>query len=158
MCTRLNNARKWACDRPTEDADFGKKKKSSFQIKLILKLILILAGMQTSKIVAFGAQKTLTHILKSRRTQNESLFGTDFDLDWFGDFSSQMSKERLLQLMAMLNEFLFTKIEDKVIGNIWFQQDDDTCRLHYVETTLDVFKIALSAAELVSFGHLGAAI
>ena len=30
---------KWACDRRTEDADFGKK--SSFQIKLIL----ILAGM-----------------------------------------------------------------------------------------------------------------
>ena len=31
---------KWACDRPTEDADLGKNK-SSFQMKLIL----ILAGM-----------------------------------------------------------------------------------------------------------------
>ena len=41
-------------------------------------LILILAGMYTSKIVAFGAQKTRTHTLKSRRTQNELLFGTDF--------------------------------------------------------------------------------
>ena len=46
--------------------------KSSFQMKLIL----ILAGMKTSKIVAFGAQKTRT--LKSRRTLNESLFGADF--------------------------------------------------------------------------------
>ena len=43
-----------------------------------MKLILILAGMSTSKIFAFGAQKTLTHTLKSRRTQNESLFGEDF--------------------------------------------------------------------------------
>ena len=42
-----------ACDRLTEDADFGKK--SSFQDDL-------------------G-----THTLKSRRTQNESLFGADFD-------------------------------------------------------------------------------
>ena len=41
LCKRLNNAGQWACDRLTEDADFGKKKKSSFQIKLFL----ILAGM-----------------------------------------------------------------------------------------------------------------
>ena len=63
-----------ACDRLTEDADFGQKKRPSFQMKLIL----ILAGMPTSKIVAFAAQKTRTHILKSRCTQNESLFGVDF--------------------------------------------------------------------------------
>ena len=44
-----------------------------------MKLILILAGMKTSKIVAFGAQKIRTHALKSQRTQNESLFGKDFD-------------------------------------------------------------------------------
>ena len=43
-----------------------------------MKLILILAGMSTSKIVTFKAQKTHTHTLKSRRTQNESLFGKDF--------------------------------------------------------------------------------
>ena len=42
----------WACDRLTEDTHFGKKK-SSFQMKFILNL----AGMQRSKIVAFGAQK-----------------------------------------------------------------------------------------------------
>ena len=27
----------------------------------------------------------------------------------------------------MLNEFLFTKIEEEDIGNIWFQQDGATC-------------------------------
>ena len=44
-----------------------------------MKLILILADMYANKIVAFGAQKTRTHTLKSRRTQNESQFGADFD-------------------------------------------------------------------------------
>ena len=39
---------------------------------------------------------------------------------------------------AMLNEFLFTKIEEKDIGNIWFQQDGAMC--HIVETTLDVLR------------------
>ena len=37
---------------------------------------------------------------------------------------------------AMLNEFLFTKIEEEGIGNIWFQQDGATC--HTAEATLNV--------------------
>ena len=39
---------------------------------------------------------------------------------------------------VMLNEFLFTKIEEKEIGNICFQQDGATC--HTVEATLDVLR------------------
>ena len=53
----------------------------------------------------------------------------------------------------------FPKIKEEDIGNIWFQQDGATC--HTAEDTLDVLhllKIALSALELMSFGHLGAAI
>ena len=88
---------------------------------------------------------------------------------------------------AMLNEFVFTKIEQEDIGNIWFQQDGARC--HTAEATLvllrPVFedriisrrtvlratqpklhsmfcavflKIALSAAELMPFGHLRAKI
>ena len=34
------------------------------------------------------------------------------------------------------NEFMFTKIEEEDIGNIWFQQDCSTC--HTAEATLDV--------------------
>ena len=60
----------------------------------------------------------------------------------------------------MLNEFLFTKIEEEDIGNIWFEQEGATC--HTAEATLDVlcpvFKDRISAAELMSFGHLGPAI
>ena len=36
----------------------------------------------------------------------------------------------------MLNELLFTKIEEENIGNIWFQQDGTTC--HTAGVTLDV--------------------
>ena len=36
----------------------------------------------------------------------------------------------------MWNEFLFTKIEEEDIGNIWLQQDGATC--HTAEATLDV--------------------
>ena len=39
---------------------------------------------------------------------------------------------------AMLNEFLFTKIEKEDVGNIWFQQDGATC--HTAEATLDVLR------------------
>ena len=39
---------------------------------------------------------------------------------------------------AMLNEFLFTKIEEEDIANIWFQQDGATCRT--AEATLDVLR------------------
>ena len=38
----------------------------------------------------------------------------------------------------MLNEFLFTKIEEEDTGNIWFQQDGATC--HTAEATLDVLR------------------
>ena len=37
----------------------------------------------------------------------------------------------------MLNEFLFTKFEEKDCGNIWFQKDDAKC--HKAKATLDVF-------------------
>ena len=38
----------------------------------------------------------------------------------------------------MLNEFLFIKIEEEDIGNIWFQKGDATCQT--AEATLDVLR------------------
>ena len=54
-----------------------------------------------------------------------------------------MSKETAVAVngdryRAMLNEFLFTKIEEEDIGNIWFQQDGATC--HTAIATLDVLR------------------
>ena len=45
---------------------------------------------------------------------------------------------------AMLNEFLFTKIEEENIINICFQQDGATC--HTAEATLDVLRSVLKTA------------
>ena len=39
---------------------------------------------------------------------------------------------------AMLNEFLFSKIDEQDIGNICFQQDGVTC--HTAKATLDVWR------------------
>ena len=60
----------------------------------------------------------------------------------------------------MLNAFLFTKIEEDDIDNIWFQQDGTTC--HTAEATLEVlrpvFEDRIISCRVESFGHLGAAI
>ena len=58
---------------------------------------------------------------------------------------------------AMLNEILFTKIEEEDICNILFQQDGATC--HTNEATLDVLRPVFEY-HIISrrAGHLGAAI
>ena len=57
----------------------------------------------------------------------------------------------------MLNEFLFTQIEEEDIGNIWFQQDGAKC--HTAEATMHVlrpiFEDHIISRELMSFGHPG---
>ena len=50
---------------------------------------------------------------------------------------------------ALLNEFLFTKIEEEDIGNICFQQDGAMCRT--AEATLDVYRLFLKIALSVQF-------
>ena len=119
----------WEILRLTEDVDFGKK--SSFQMKLIL----ILAGMKTSKIVAFGAQKTGTN------TKLVTVWCGFWSRGLIGPFCIENEQADAVTVngdryRAVLNEFLFTKIEEQDNGNIWFQQDDTTC--HTAEVTLDV--------------------
>ena len=55
-----------------------------------------------------------------------SLFGADF-----GPANGHLYR-------AMLNEFLFTKIEEEDIGNICFHQEGATC--HTAEATVDVLR------------------
>ena len=86
--------RKWACDQFTEDADFGKKKIISSD-----EADFDLGGYINKQNCSIWSTEnpTRTHTLKSRRTQNESLFGADFVLEaHLGHFSSKMSKERPL--------------------------------------------------------------
>ena len=86
-----------------------------------------------SKIVAFGAQKIQTSLLRSRCTHNEWLFGADFGtMASLGHFSSKMSKEPPLRSMVSVTvpcEFLFLKIEEHDMDDIWFQQDCHTANV-----------------------------
>ena len=63
---------KWARDRPTEDADFGKKIIFSDEVHLDL------GGYVNKQNCRIWGTENRTLTLKSRRTQNESLFGADF--------------------------------------------------------------------------------
>ena len=127
-----------------------------------MKLILVLAG----KIVALGTQKTRTNTLKSRCTQSESLFGADFGPETqLGHFSSIMSKERLLQSMAIVigpywTNFCSKKLKRRILTTFGFNRTALSItepKLHSMFCTL-FLKIALSATDLISFGHLGATI
>ena len=136
---------KWACDQLTEQCK-----------KIIIsdEAHFEIGGYVNKRNCRIGAQKTGTHTQKSRRTQNEWLFGAVLAIGIIGPFFFENEQG------AMLTQFLFTKIEEEDIGNIWFQQDAATS--HTAEATLDVLrpflKTALSAAELMLFGQLGAAI
>ena len=57
---------------------------------------------------------------------------------------------------VMLNEFLFTKIGEEDIGNIWFQQDCATC--YTAEAILDVLRPAFEDRIISHRADVGAAI
>ena len=101
---------KWACDRLTEDADFCQ----NFHFNL---------GRYISK-------------------QNCRIWGTEKPTHLEAFFFENGQGEAVTvngdRYGAMLNEFLFTKIEEEDIGNIWFQQYSATC--HTDEATLDVLR------------------
>ena len=107
---------KWACDRLTEDADFFKKK-SSFQMKLIS----ILAGMYTSKIVAIGAQKNPhAYIEKPSHPKRVTVWCVFWSRGIIGPFFFENEQGEAVTVnvdgyRVMLNEFLFTKIEEQDI-------------------------------------------
>ena len=108
---------KWACDRLTEDADFGKKK-----LSVQMKLILISAGMHSSKIVAFGAFEKPMH---PKRVTVWCEFWSRGVIEPFF-FENEQGEAVTVNgdpYRSILNEFLFTTIEDEDIGNIWFQHD-----------------------------------
>ena len=95
----------------------------------------------TSKIVAFGAQKTRGYIEKPMHTNRATVWWRFLSRGIIRPFffENEQGEDVIVNgdhYRAMLNEFLFTKIEEEDIGNIRFQQDGATC--HTLEATLDV--------------------
>ena len=130
-----------------------------------MKLILILAN----------TENPYTYIEKSTHPKRVTVWYGFWSRGIIGQFFFENEQGKAVTVngdryRAMFNEFLFTKIEEEDIGNIWFQEDGATC--HTAEVTLATFgymwlhpmfcalflKIALRAAELMSFGHLGTVI
>ena len=66
---------KWACDRLREDADFAKKIIFSDEAHFDL------GGYVNKQNCRIWGRENRTYTLKSRYTQNESLFGADFGLE-----------------------------------------------------------------------------
>ena len=106
---------KWACDRLTEDADFGKK--NHF--------------FRWSSFWSWGVckQTKLSHLWYRKPTR----------IHWKVD--SPKTSHWLVWTLAQRHNwaiFLFTKIEEKDIGNIWFQQHVATPKLHSIFCRSDV--------------------
>ena len=147
-------------DRLTEDADFGKKNHlfrwSSFWFWRVCK---------QAKLSYWGHRKPTSIHWKDDAPKRVPVWSGFWFRGIIGSFffENEQARGRYSQwrlLSDYVERILFIKIAEEDIGNIWFQQDDATwCT---AKATLDVLRpvlmIALSAAELMSFGHLGAAI
>ena len=106
MCIRSNNAGKWTCGRLIGDADFGKKK-SSFQIKLIL---------------IWGTENPHAYFKKPTHPKRVTVWCGFWFRGIIGPFFFENEQGEAVIVngdcyRAMLNEFVFTKIEEEEIGN-----------------------------------------
>ena len=129
---------KWACNRLRQDGDFANKKNhffrwSSFWFwQLCKQAKLSHLGHRTPACIYWKADApktshSLVRILVQRHNW-EIFLGKWARRKWVnGD-----------PYRAMLKEFLFTKIKEEDIGNIWFQQDGAMC--HTAEATLDALR------------------
>ena len=129
---------KWACDRHTEDADFGKK------IIFADEAHFDLGGYVNKPNFRIWDTKN-PHAYMEKPTHPKGI--TVWCGFWFngiiGPFFIENEQGEAITVngdryRAMLNEFLFTKIAEENIANIWFQQDSATCLT--AEATFDVLR------------------
>lgn len=129
---------KWACDRLTEDADFAKKIIFSDEAHFDLGGYV---NKQNCRI--WGTENPHAYIEKPTHPKRVTVWCGFWSRGIIGPFFFENEQGVAVTVngdryRAMLNEFLFTKIEEDDIGNIWFQQDGATC--HTAEATLDVLR------------------
>ena len=114
----------WACDRLTEDADFGKKK-SSFQNRRI-----------------WGTENPHAYIEKPMDSKQVTVWCGFWSRGIIGQFFFENGQGEAVTVnadryRAMLNEFLFTKIEEE--RRYWqhlVSMQDDGIELQLSEETL----------------------
>ena len=112
----------WACDRLTEDANFGKKKiifSDEAQFDLCGYV-----NKQNCRI--WGTENSHSYIEKPTHPKRVTVWRKFWSRGIIESFFFENEKGEAVTVnrdcyRAMLNKFLFTKIEEEDIGNIWFQ-------------------------------------
>ena len=130
---------KWTYDRLTEDADFGKKKiifsdETHFDLGGYV-------NKQNCRI--WDTENPHAYIEKPTLTKRVTVWWGFWSRGIIGPFFFENEQGEVITVnddryLAMLNEFLFTKIEEQDIDNNWFQQDGAT--FHTAEATLEVLR------------------
>ena len=127
MCIRLTKAGKWASDRLTKDADFGKK------IIFLNEAHFDLGGyVNKQNCRIWGTENPHAYIEKPSHTKRVTVRCGFWSRGIFGPFFFENEQEEAVtfngdRYRTVLNEFLFTKIEEENIGNNWFQKDGAMC-------------------------------
>ena len=137
LCIRFNNAEKWVSDRLTEDGDFRKKKiifsdEAHFDRGGYV-------NKQNCRI--WDTANPHAYIEKPKHPKRVTVWCGFRSRGIIGPFFFENEQGEAItvnvdQYRVMLNAFLFTKIEEEDIGNIWFQQDGATC--YTAEATLNI--------------------
>ena len=117
---------KWTYDRLTEDADFYKKK-----IIFSDEAPFDLSKYVQAKLSHLGHRKSARIHSKADAPRTSHYLGEFWSSGIIGPFFFENELGEVVTVngdcyRAMLNEFMFTKIEEEDIGNIWFQQDGAT--------------------------------
>ena len=156
MYIRLTTAGKWTCDQLTEDADFG--------IKIIFsdEAHFDLGGYVNKQNCCIEKS---THWKTDTPRTSHCLVRILVQRHNWAIFSLKMSKERPLPSMAIVigpcwTNFCSQKLKRRILAIFGFNRTTLSAtqpKLHSMFCAL-FLKIALSAAELMSFDHLGAAI
>ena len=113
---------KWPCDRLTESADFGKKKKKIISDEAHFDL----AGyVNKQNYRIWGTENPHAYLEKPTHPKRVTVWCECWSRDIIGPYFFENEKGEAVTVSgdrywAMLNEFLFTKIEERDIGNIWF--------------------------------------
>ena len=129
---------KWACAWLTEDANFYEKIIFSDEAHFDL------GGYVNKKICGiWGTENLHAYNQKQKHPKRVTGWCRFWSRGIIGSFFYENEQGEAVTVngdryRAMLNEFLFTKIEEQDIGNIWFQHDRATC--HTAEATLDVLR------------------
>ena len=147
LCTRLNNAGKWACDRLTEDADCGRKKhlkRSSFwSWRLCKQAKFSHLGHRKPACIYWKADAPKTsHCLVRILVQRHN---------WPICLRKWAKRDRYSQWR------LLSSHPERIFGFNRMALRATQPKLHSMFCAL-FLNIALSAAYLMSFGHLGAVI